>query len=291
MERRKRLTSPGASTEGALALRSVIVGADPKVRNAFWATLRNEPSETSGLHGPNTSNASNAPNATQEVDAADVLEVTDLAHAIARAEEVIRARSSTNLAQLTAPDSSSSRDIFDALVSTDDAAGPALAASAYPSPSPSASGMSLLLDEDAFYHPTGRIRGLADVTLDGFRPEPTLMVRLRARRRHLSWIVLGIVTPLAFVAIFTVAHSVGRTSAARELDPSSVRPLHQAEAVASSTRPVGPSTSSVAALAAPISTTAPISPTMTLPARADIPVFDIKSLKSAPPAPRPSRKP
>ncbi|MDF2692635.1 MAG: hypothetical protein K0S65_1018, partial [Labilithrix sp.] len=56
-------------------------GSDHQVRNAFRATLLDEPSSTAVV-------------GTQELDAADVLEVTDLANAIARAEEVLRVRSS-----------------------------------------------------------------------------------------------------------------------------------------------------------------------------------------------------
>ncbi|MCW5837542.1 MAG: hypothetical protein KIS78_34435, partial [Labilithrix sp.] len=104
-------------------------GSDERVRNAFRATLLDEPS-SAGVLG------------TQEIDAADVLEVTDLAHAIAKAEEVIRARSSRALN--AGPDSSPGQpwsrgdawDIFDQLVATDDAVGPAVHAPSRPTPLP-----------------------------------------------------------------------------------------------------------------------------------------------------------
>lgn len=54
-------------------------------------------------------------------------------------------------------------------------------------------------EDDAYFHPGGRIRGMADVTLDG-RPEPTLLVRLRARRGRLSRVVGGALVALATLA-------------------------------------------------------------------------------------------
>lgn len=72
---------------------TMIAGGDEKVRNAFRATLRDEPSR------PNVA-------ATEELSANDILEVHDLANAIARAEQIIRTPSSRP----------SDLDIFDALL-------------------------------------------------------------------------------------------------------------------------------------------------------------------------------
>lgn len=300
---------------------------------------------------------------TQEIDAADVLEVTDLANAIARAEEVIRARSSRVL--MSGPDSSPrledrGEDIFDKLVApkqaaespvaekavaTDDAVGPAVHVPYRPTPlpprtspiplppgiarpatllrapeevfatpipvavstPPSATPATLLpavsaaapvapapvsanatqplaavtippaartapiliLDEDAFYHPAGRIRTLADVTIDGYRPEPTLMVRLRERRHALKWVVTAIVAVLALFAIFAVAVGFGRASA-------------EHPAPAATTKPA-PTTAPLATM-----TPAPVARPITTPAAtaAEMPVFDVNSLKNAPPAKR-----
>lgn len=291
-------------------------GSDRRVCDAFRATLQGEPSSR-GVLG------------TQEIDAADILEVTDLATAIARAEEVIRARSSRVLTG--DPDSSPSReerrdDLFDRLLSgersaadgasaTDDALGPAvhvphrptplpprtssipvppgvsrpatllrapeeIAISASPKPAVSTAQPLLPLsvppaepsepmlpaDEDAFYHPVGRIRTLADVTLEGYRPEPTLMVRLRARRSALTWVVAGILAALALVALFVMALGFGAALNAR------------------ATQRVAPPAAISPAEAPPAPTSPPAAkPTATAP---EIPVFDVNSLENAPAAPR-----
>ena len=147
-------------------------------------------------------------NTTQELDPSDILEVRDMAEAIARAEQLVAApRSNRPVSRrnLTA-------DIFESLGRrpTDDTAGPATPAPAAtaaqllrplsvtrsqpPVPvaqyvaQPIAAEMVLSLpvapavEDDAYFHPAGRIRSLAEVTLDGYRPEPTLLLRARARR-------------------------------------------------------------------------------------------------------------
>ncbi|MBX3222828.1 MAG: hypothetical protein KF795_20105 [Labilithrix sp.] len=322
-------------------------GSDERVRNAFRATLLDEPS-SAGVLG------------TQEIDAADVLEVTDLAHAIAKAEEVIRARSSRALGG--GPDSSAepfdrAGDIFDKLVATDDAVGPAVhapyrptplpprtspiplppgvlrpatllrapeavtatpipvavtptpvtapvapvsaAPALTPAPLPSSPGATqplaalaippaprtapiLILDEDAFYHPAGRIRSFADATLDGYRPEPTLMVRIRERRHTLSLGVGLVLVPLALLAIFAVAVGFGRASAAHDGEVVTAKAPTVAVTAAAAPKPT-------AAVASP-ATTATMSTTTATPVEtratpaSEVPVFDVNSLKSAPPA-------
>ncbi len=344
-------------------------GSDQRVRDAFRATLQSEASSASIL-------------GTQEIDAADVLEVTDLANAIARAEEVIRARSSRVL--VPTPDSSPRQeDIFDKLVAatpdgerapvedtnaTDDTVGPAVhvpyrptplpprtsniplppgvlrpatllrapddvlatpipaapntprssaAAARLPLPAHAPSALAadeearapvspvvspvapsatatippaartapiLILDEDAFYHPAGRIRTLADVTLDGYRPEPTLMLRLRARRQSLTWTVAAVIAVLALFAIFTVAVGFGRASVeappvhttAGEMPakaPALAEPASQVERPVKTVEAAEPA-------ARPVNTATGHGPA------SDVPVFDVNSLKNAPPARR-----
>lgn len=306
-------------------------GSDQRVRDAFRATLQGEPS-------------SGDPLGTQEIDANDVIEVTDLANAIARAEEAIRARSSRVLGvDSSARDDGGSEDMFDKLVAntrppgervaTDDTIGPARhicpstplppRAAAIPvppgvarratllrapeevfaTPIPSTAsdavaaaaprsfsldaapvaapsvphapptGPTLILDEDAFYHPAGRIRTLADGTLENYRPEPTRIVRLRERRNLLKWVVIGIVGPLTLLAIFTAALGVG----------------------AHAERSAAPRAASVPASTVAASNTAEAAPephpavsNITAPA---LPVFDVKSLQDAPPTGRRSTKP
>ncbi len=125
----------------------------------------------------------------------------------------------------------------------------------------------LVLDEDAFYHPAGRIRTLADVTLETYRPEPTLMVRLRERRHALKWVVASVVVSLALFAIFAVAVGFGRRAAEHTPPPTA--------------KPVATTTAAAATAAAkPVATTTAAAPSAPAP---DVPVFDVNSLKSAPP--------
>ena len=289
-------------------------GSDERVRNAFRATLLDEPS-SSNL-------------GTQEIDAADVLEVTDLATAIAKAEEAIRAQSSRKLfsgpdssGKLDGKDESAARsfddrdrsspamDMFDRLVATDDTSGPALPAlyepalltppawlatpPAWPAlattaappdaeprpetPIPPAlrTAPILILDEDAFYHPAGRIRSLADVTLDGYRPEPTLMVRLRQRRQALVPVVLGVLAAISLFALFAAAVGFGRARAARRLQPQVTSSWVAAPNEAPAAQRPTPAATGPAAKG----------PTADVPARLpELPVLDVNSLKSAPPA-------
>lgn len=307
-------------------------GSDHRVRDAFRATLLDEKSSASVI-------------GTQEVDAADVLEVTDLANAIARAEEALRARSSRALG---GPDSSrrqESSDLFDSLVATDDAAGPALHAPYRPTPLPprvssiplppgvtrratllrapegltplplpvevaverasaapaSEAGPStsfvppdatqplaavvvppapqtapiLILDEDAFYHPAGRIRTLAEVTLDGFRPEATVLVRARERRNTLSWVALLVLAPVLLIALFAVAVAVGRAGASPE--PTTSLPATTTTPATATAAPTTPAKRAVTPAAAPVLASAPAA---TASPASTVPVFDVKSLKS-----------
>jgi hypothetical protein len=225
----------------------MIASGDRQARNAFRVALRDEPSR---------------PNVTQELDPNDILEVQDVAAAIARAEERLfaapRASSSTGL------------DVFDALVArrpTDDASGPALHAVVRPTPVPPPAAPRLASlassadapraplaaptlmvpanapapDDDAYFHPAGRIRTLAEVTLDGYRPEPTIMMRIRARRGKLSWLVVAILVPLAGLAAFGLSSAGPQPSIAQ-------KPAHLARPTI---RPVAAPPAATEALAAP----------------------------------------
>lgn len=194
----------------------MLANGDRSARNAFRVGLVEEPSR---------------PNLTQELDPSDILEVQDVAAAIARAEELARKeRSSSDPGR-------GGLDVFDALVQrtntpvpgtlrspriTDDAVGPAgyrevvptpvpppaktkAAAVVVPKPAPVPSAPVLMVtreavEDDAFFHPGARIRTLADQTLESYRPEPTLMVRIRQRRGTLSWVVAALLLPLVLLA-------------------------------------------------------------------------------------------
>ncbi|MDB4941667.1 MAG: hypothetical protein JWP97_1201 [Labilithrix sp.] len=143
-----------------------------------------------------------------------------------------------------------STDIFDALVRrrTDDTSGPATPApsavlttllgvgqprletqtpipTAPTAPTPRAAPRAIAasslvftvpaVEEDAFYAPGGRVRSLADVTLDGYRPEPTLLVRAQARRKRFTWLMAAALLPVAVLAAIAVFGRPDAASAVR----------------------------------------------------------------------------
>lgn len=199
----------------------MIAGGDDVARSAFWLSLREQPSSPSLV--------------TQELDPADILEVRDVAEAIARVDAVVRAKrpSEPELPDLfeglgnrptddasgpavaaearpssvpPPPDDEALVDDAEVELVEAEASSSALiaqAAPAAPSPRPPILHLPTSVvtatagpEDDAFYHPGGRIRSFADVTLDG-RAEPTLLVRLRARRSRLTWVVAGLVVLLS----------------------------------------------------------------------------------------------
>lgn len=206
-------------------------------RNAFRVGLRQDtPLPIHAIHGPLgarptllqslQSSAPSAPSApgtagtTQELDPNDILEVQDMAAAIARAERLLASPGATPTGRTGRP------DIFEALGrrATDDTSGPATPAPPYaalptpipPAPTPTPPRYVTMpsafssAEDDAFYHPVGRMRSLADVTLDGYRPEPTLLVRAASRRKRFSWIMAAVLLPLlvlAGIAMFASAES------------------------------------------------------------------------------------
>jgi hypothetical protein len=174
---------------------AMISGGDESAKNAFRAYLRDESSVSIV--------------STEEMSPGDVLEVKNLADAIERAERVLR-------------ESSRPRDMFAELggdtplpIPTDDASGPALYAKPIltPVPPPLATPVPvpvvatqrlpiLLLpnEEDAFMQPAGRMRHFADETLDGYRPDSTMELRVGARRKTAS-IVIGAILGALLVAL------------------------------------------------------------------------------------------
>jgi hypothetical protein len=266
----------------------LIVGADPRVRNAFRATLRDEPSTASLI-------------STAELDPADVLEVGDLARAIARAEQVIRERASApRLSTPAAPSSSGTRDIFDALV-TDDCIGPALHAPYIPTPIPPPptpalarnrastipppppngtlrlpelhvppaprTAPLLVIDERAFYH-FAHSAG----TFQDHAPARSPWACL-GERKVLLWVAVAVITPLMLLSLFVVGVQLGRARAAREasIPATMAAPRTTAEV------PTAPAATVPRPKAAAQPTAAPTAESP------GVPVLDVRSLKSAPP--------
>jgi hypothetical protein len=167
----------------------MISGGDESARNAFRAYLRDDSSQLSII-------------STEEMPPGDVLEVRNLGDAIERAERALR-------------ESSRPRDMFAELGGpTDDASGPAVYARPTPTPIPpplSTQPLPVLLvpndvptEEDAFMQPSGRMRSFADETLDGYRADSTMEVRLGARRKSLTLVVGALLGLLALAVVFGV---------------------------------------------------------------------------------------
>jgi hypothetical protein len=200
----------------------MIAPFDQQARDAFRVGLREEPSR---------------PNATQELDPNDILEVQDVAQALARVEERLRPRRSD-------------LDVFDSLVgrrATDDAAGPARHSPVRPTPIPPRPPASTppplppRPEDDAYFHPMGRIRTLADVTLEGYRPEPTILLRLRQRRSKLSWVVAAVLVPFAVLGVGALALGATAAPVATAMRPAHLRLPHvHAQVAAASVTPARP---------------------------------------------------
>jgi hypothetical protein len=162
-----------------------------------------------------------------------------------------------------------------------------------PAAASSFSGGAAAPEDDAYYHPAGRIRGLADVTLDGYRPEPTLLVRARSRRQSYSLVLIAALLPLVVLAAFTifgrteVASATTTTSAVTSTAGATVTAAPSgapqvAVAIASpAVLAVGP-TAKAAPPAAPPRAATPAATTRTARTASDgVPVFDVKSLPTA----------
>jgi hypothetical protein len=247
----------------------LISDGDSVARNAFRVGLREDtplpvassPSAQARLGGTAA--------ATRELDPNDILEVQDMAAAIARAEMLI----ASPVPPRTRP------DLFETLGrrATDDTAGPATPAppNAFPTPVPpryvTIPAAVASPEDDAFYHPVGRMRSLADVTLDGYRPEPTLLVRAASRRKRLSLLMVAALLPLLVLACIAIFAATDEREVSAS--PSSTSP--RAPTTAAPQRTPLTTSSAVGRVGggAPVPVAAPVAPAT--------PVFDVNSLPSA----------
>ena len=283
---RGSVTGSGAHRSSGASSSRLIADGDSVARNAFRIGLRTDtplPISSSPIAMNAAMNAAmsgmlGTAGVTQELDPNDILEVQDMAAAIARAEML--------LASPAPPVAYGGRpDMFEALGrrATDDTAGPATPAPPYasfptpippplhtPTPLRYVTMPSVLTgaEDDAFYHPVGRMRSLADMTLDGYRPEPTLLVRAATRRKRYSWVMAAALLPLLALAAFAGFASTDSASAS---SPSSTT--------------IGPRSPAAPAAAAagktPLTTTSALSKAQHAPAIAAPPVFDVNSLPTA----------
>lgn len=269
----------------------LIADGDSVARNAFRIGLRTDTplplsAARGGQHAAQNAALSGMPGTagvTQELDPNDILEVQDMAAAIARAEMM--------LASPAPPLAYAGRaDMFEALGrrATDDTAGPATPAPPYaslptpippplltPTPLRYVTMPSVLTgaEDDAFYHPMGRMRSLADVTLDGYRPEPTLLVRAASRRKRFSWLMAAALLPLVVLAAFA-----GFASTESEL----ASPWSASSTSVAPHSPASPASPAMATAGkTPLTTTSALSKAQHAPAVAAPPVFDVNSLPSA----------
>jgi hypothetical protein len=113
------------------------------------------------------------------------------------------------------------------------------------------------LYEDAFFHggPVGPLRSLAEETVKVLA-DSTRMIRLRARRVRLSWIVAAVLAPCALVVLFNVSLMIGQAHALKGPPAPGFEP-------------------------APVLTGA--APLTTRTEGSAVPVFDVKSLPPAKP--------
>ena len=254
----------------------MIADGDSAARNAFRVALLTPAADETPL----------PVNLTQELDPGDILEVRDMAEAIARAEQIVAApRSSSRPITRRHPQAPGfTTDLFESLGRrpTDDTAGPATPAPigvVRPTPMPPAmtpvSAMVLSLpsavpvipvitsDEDAYFQPAGRIRSLADVTLDGYRPEPTLLLRARARRRSFSWLFGAMLLPLVALAAYAITAHQDATEAPAAISTTTIATATLVTSSKSSAKAAPPA-------AVPVG---PVTPS--------VPVFDVNSLPTA----------
>ena len=231
-------------------------------------------------------------NRTQELDPNDILEVRDMAEAIARAEQIVSAPRSSRPAPPSSRRGLGETDLFESLGRrpTDDTAGPATPAppttvasallllrpeaivrasipAATPAPTPVHELVLSLpsTEEDAYFAPAGRIRSLAEQTLDGYRPEPTLLLRARARRSSFKWVLGAVLLPLIVLAAVAIFAQPDAATAATSTTTIATATL----TATSKPAPVAP-----AAAAAPTTAAATAKP-------AGVPVFDVNSLPTA----------
>ena len=128
-------------------------------------------------------------------------------------------------------------------------------------------------EDDAYFHPAGRLRTLADATLENYRPEPTLLLRAASRRKRYSWVAVALLLPVVVLAAFEISARAGDapvTTATRATTATKV-------ATATPAPTTAPATPTVAATAATTSKKPPVK----ADTKAATPVFDVNSLPSA----------
>ena len=248
----------------------LIADGDSVARNAFRVGLRDDTPLPVASSAQARLPGSAA--ATQELDPNDILEVQDMAAAIARAEMLLASPAPPR----TRP------DLFETLGrrATDDTVGPATPAppNAFPTPVPPRGYHAYVTvpavvtntpsaEDDAFYHPVGRMRSLADVTLDGYRPEPTLLVRAASRRKRLSLVMVAALLPLLVLAAIAIIAATEDRESSTSLTSSPRAPMTTAPQRTPLT------TSSAVGRVGGGPSAAPVAPAT--------PVFDVKSLPSA----------
>lgn len=260
----------------------IIADGDSAARNAFRVALLTATPDETPL----------PVNRTQELDPSDILEVRDMAEAIARAEQLVAA---PRTARPSSRRHVHAADMFETLGRlTDDTAGPATPApmqarEAVPHHDQHAASAVVLsvarpvtpvlpvTEDDAYFHPAGRMRNFADSTLEGYRPEPTMLLRAQARRKSFSWILGAVLLPimvlLAVIAIMgraddrAPATSTTTIATATLVRTAAAQPPSPPRATAVSVSPPAP----------PIVTS---QKTAESP-RSSVPVFDVNSLPSA----------
>ena len=134
-------------------------------------------------------------------------------------------------------------------------------------------------EDDAYFHPAGRIRSLADVTLDGYRPEPTLLLRARARRKSFTWILGAVLLPIVALAAISV---LGAQETATASTATSTTTIATATIVTTATATLRPLPAVTATAATPKPAVTSAKPAgESRESRGAVPVFDVNSLPTA----------
>ena len=127
-------------------------------------------------------------------------------------------------------------------------------------------------EDDAYFHPAGRLRTLADATLEIYRPEPTLLLRAASRRKRYSWVAVALLLPVVVLAAFEIS---ARAGAAPATNVTKVTKVALAATAAPATATAAVTTATATA------TAASKKPTVKGDTKTPLPVFDVNSLPAA----------